>query len=251
MLWRRRRADGTVADPEATLDASVALRRVMPPDLVARHTELSAELVGLWRWEAARGLTLTDEMRWVVAGHAALPVTGLDEGVELYRPITSIILHRSTIVLRGPRPGPIPGSITEGPGYMAGQAHHRGPVLLSWSAVKQAASHPGRGQNVVLHEMAHRLDMLDGITDGTPPLGDAELTRTWARVFGAELAALRTGEPSPLLRAYAATNPAEFFAVSTEAFFGRPRELHDHHDALYELLRDFYRLDPAAWGTPP
>lgn len=247
MFWRRQRHDGTVADPPATLDAAVALRRVMPADLVARHTELSEGLVGLWRWEAARGLTLTDEMRWVVAGQAALLVTGLDEGIDLYRPITSIILHRSTIVLRGPRPGPIPGSITEGPDYMAGQAHHRGPVLLSWSAVRQAAGQAGRGQNVVVHEMAHRLDMLDGITDGTPPLGDPQRARTWARVFGAELAALRTGEPSPVLRSYAATNPAEFFAVSTEAFFGRPHELREHHPELHGLLADFYRLDPAAW----
>jgi Mlc titration factor MtfA (ptsG expression regulator) len=98
--------------------------------------------------------------------------------------------------------------------------------------------------NVVYHEFAHQLDMLDGITDGTPPLEDEAARRRWVEVCTAAYDSVRA-EGSPVLRAYAGTNPAEFFAVATEAFFNRPSELSEHEPALYAELRSFYRQDPA------
>jgi Mlc titration factor MtfA (ptsG expression regulator) len=51
---------------------------------------------------------------------------------------------------------------------------------------------------------------------------------------------------STLLDAYGAESEAEFFAVASECFFDCPVELRDEHPRLYELLREYYRQDPAA-----
>ena len=118
-------------------------------------------------------------------------------------------------------------------------------MVLSWNAARRGARFPDRGENVVYHEFAHQLDMLDGITDGTPPLGDETARRRWVEVCTAAYDGVRA-EGSPVLRPYAGTNPAEFFAVATEVFFNRPVDLREHEPALYAELRNFYHQDPAA-----
>jgi Mlc titration factor MtfA (ptsG expression regulator) len=107
------------------------------------------------------------------------------------------------------------------------------------------------GNNLVLHEFSHHLDGLDGGMDGTPPLGSRQEYRSWERVTDAEYRRLvhmaDRGRPT-LLDSYGAESKAEFFAVATECFFEQSRELARRHPALYEVLRRFYRLDPAEWG---
>ena len=98
----------------------------------------------------------------------------------------------------------------------------------------------------MLHEFAHKLDMRDQLMDGTPPVADASQRQRFVEVCDAELQRLRSGEPDGVLRAYAATNPSEFFAVATEVFFERPVDLEDAKPDLYAVLRDAYRQDPAA-----
>jgi Mlc titration factor MtfA (ptsG expression regulator) len=98
---------------------------------------------------------------------------------------------------------------------------------------------------VVLHEFAHKMDMLDGVVDGTPMLPDRVALDRWIAVCAAELELMRSGEAGPLLDDYAATDPGEFFAVATEVFFGRPIEFRDLKPELYEVLSAFYRQDPA------
>jgi hypothetical protein len=118
-------------------------------------------------------------------------------------------------------------------------------VILSWGATRRGAKSPHRGENVVYHEFAHRLDMLDGVTDGTPPLDDEAAVVRWVQVCTAAYDTVRA-QRSDVLRPYAGTNPAEFFAVATEVFFTRPAELFEHEPALYRELQGFYRQDPAA-----
>jgi MtfA peptidase len=121
------------------------------------------------------------------------------------------------------------------------------------------------GHNVVLHEFAHQLDAEDGDMDGAPALPLRSMYTAWARVLGEEYADLsasvhrhrRTSiefggrsppKPPISLRsidAYGATNPPEFFAVVTEAFFETPKRLKRKHPELYEQLAAFYRQDPA------
>ncbi len=195
-------------------------------------------------WEAAQGMDVTTEVQVVIAAQAAMLLLGLE--IDEYFDVTSIIVHKSTVRLRGVRRGAA-GTMSDGVQHLAGQATPKGPVVLSWAAVKRGASSPVRGENVVYHEFAHRLDMLDGITDGTPPLGSREASARWAEVCTPAFERVQAGDS--VLRYYAATNIAEFFAVATEAFFNRPDVLAEHESDLYDELRRFYGQDPARRPT--
>jgi len=232
-------------DWEAIVARTVALWHLLDPDERELLAERLERIVVGKRWEAARGFTLTGEMRVVIAAQAALLILGLD--VDTYRDVQSIIVHPTTVTLRGPRPGPASGLMTDEPMSVIGQAHgRRGPVIVAWDAARAGARHPERGHNVVLHEFAHKLDMLDHLIDGTPPLPDQAARQRWIAVCTAEYRQLRAGAGGYLLSSYAATNPGEFFAVVTEVFFSRPIELQAEKPALYEVLADYYGQDPAA-----
>jgi hypothetical protein len=139
----------------------------------------------------------------------------------------------------------------------AGESWREEAVVLAWDAVCQGIQTPGSGYNVILHEFAHQLDFEDGQADGAPLLGHGESHSMrkqryadWSRVMRAEFEQLRSrvqrGE-STTLRDYGATNPAEFFAVATEYFFGQPEEVQQQHPELYEEMKWYYQQDPAHW----
>ena len=195
-------------------------------------------------WEAASGFALDDEMTVTIATQAALLALGLS--VDEYREVSAIVVYPTAMQSRGVYAGPIPGTLTEGITPVLGEAHDgRGPVLLAWDQAQAAAQNPGSGHNVVFHEFAHKIDMLDDVTDGTPPLANRRDLARWVEVCTEAFDALRAGVERPPLQAYGATNPAEFFAVATEAFFDVPVVLRHHEPDLYEILRDFYKQDPA------
>ena len=123
------------------------------------------------RFEAANGFEVTDEMRVLVAAQAALLVLELPG--RPYRKVSSVIVHPRTVVLQGARRVGDGGLVADDPYPISGQAHPGGPVVLAWSTLAYEARHPRRAQNVVYHEFAHQLDMIDGTTDGTPPIADS------------------------------------------------------------------------------
>jgi MtfA peptidase len=260
-MWGRRRRRSALPDTWRDLTgAAVAHWAVLDESERARLGELMAQVMDR-RWEAANGFALTDEIRVVIAAQASLLILGLD--IDCYRDVTAIIVHPTTVTLRGERAGPAPGVVTDAPLPIIGQAQaRRGPVIIAWDAARAGARHPERGYDVVLHEFAHKLDMLDGLVDGTPPLPDRAARQRWIDVCTAELELLRAGESDGLLRGYAAVNPGEFFAVATEVFFVLPTEMEAQKPVLYDVLRAFYRQDPAArtrrgpsgrgmWGAGP
>jgi hypothetical protein len=127
-------------------------------------------------------------------------------------------------------------------------------MVLAWDAAKAGASDPSDGKNLVLHEFAHQLDFEDFVGDGVPALGSRREKLSWAEVMKVEFAALRAADVtgiSTLLDTYGATNPAEFFAVTTEAFFERPHALQQQHPRLYGEMRQFFRQDPARYSSEP
>lgn len=194
-------------------------------------------------WEAANGFELTHEIRLAIAAQAAVLLLGLD--VDVYRHVHTIIVHPSTMVRTGQRPGPVRGVMTEGPLPLLGETEHGdGPVSIAWDTAASEARHPELGHNVVFHEFAHKIDMLDGMVDGTPPIPDGPDRDRWISVCTDPFSRLREGEES-ILRPYAAVSPGEFFAVATEVFFTTPQELAAREPALYDQLRAFYRWDPA------
>lgn len=205
-----------------------------------RMRMLTARFIADNDWEAAHGMTITTEVQVVIAAQASMLLLGLE--IDEYFDVSSIIVHTSTVRLPGTHRGAA-GTMSDGVQHLAGQATPKGPVVLSWSAVKRGALRRDGDTNVVYHEFAHRLDMLDGITDGTPPLGSERAAERWASVFTPAYERVRAGES--VLRDYAATNIAEFFAVATETFLNRPAVLVEHEPALYHELCEFYGQDPA------
>jgi Mlc titration factor MtfA (ptsG expression regulator) len=201
------------------------------------------------RWEAAHGFAIDDTMRLTVAITAALLSAGHDD--EPFSNVTAIVIHPTTMQLRGERPGPFPGVVTNAPVAALGHTSARGPVFIAWDTVAAELASVRPTTNVILHEFAHKMDALNGMMDGTPVLADAEQLREWVRVCTAELAALRRGDGGWILRPYAATNPSEFFSVATETFFEQPVALRSEKPALYRVLAGFYRQDPAARSAAP
>ena len=198
-------------------------------------------------WEGARDVEVTDEMVLTVASHAALLAAGFEPHTEPYLNVKSIVLHARTIVTRHAQPGPVRGVYTSGPQYLAGQSGHgRGPVLLDWRTVQRQVHTPAVGVNVVYHEFAHKLDQLTGAADGMPPLPSRRARWEWHQTLGTNYRRLRRRGTDGLVRGYAATNPAEYFAVTSEVFFTRPVELREQLPRVYRRLADFYVQDPAA-----
>ncbi len=209
-----------------------------------RLERLIGSLLGSLRWEAAKGFALTDEMQLLIAAQASLLLLGLD--LDEYPATTSVIVHPTTVVLPRRRIGSGVGVVSSGAQHFDGQAHFRGPVVLSWQAVERGLRAPSAGHNVVYHEFAHQLDMLDGSVDGAPPLRAGSEAQRWHEVLTDAFERLAE-EGSALLRGYGATNPGEFFAVATEAFFTRPGRLAQSEPELYEVMRRFYGQDPQQW----
>lgn len=251
--FRRRRRKKLLAEPFPAAWEAIILRNVAHDQWLdveeRRHLrDLIRLFVAEKSWEGCGGLVLTDEIRVTVAAQACLLILKLPD--DLYRNVHSILIYPSTVVVPTRRPGgfeiPTRPIVENQPAL--GEAQLRGPVILVWDAVKRMGRHPESGHNVVYHEFAHKLDMLDGRADGTPPLAERSEVERWSQVCSQEYLALRERKAlgrDGLLDAYGATNEAEFFAVATEHFFDQPVALHGRHPELYDVLRAFYRQDPA------
>jgi Mlc titration factor MtfA (ptsG expression regulator) len=199
-------------------------------------------------WEGCGGLVMTDEIQVTIAALASILTLGFED--EHFERVQSVLVYPEAYVV--PVDQPIGSHVTlQMLQDRLGEAHYRGPVILSWNEVLAAAREPGLGTNIVFHEFAHQLDMLDGLVNGTPVLTSDDLADRWRRVMGREFEAHRHNRHrNSLLDPYGATSEAEFFAVATECFFDRPPDLRHEHQDLYALLRDYFNQDPAArWPT--
>jgi Mlc titration factor MtfA (ptsG expression regulator) len=212
-------------------------------DRYRTHVDLLVERVN---WEAARGFEIDDSMIATIASHAGLLVAGFEPDTRPYRDVTSVIVHAGTFVSRDVVAGPTRGVVSDAPRHLAGQAGHgRGPIVLDWRTASREIVRPELGTNVIIHEFAHKLDQLDGVFDGVPPLGSDRARAAWEQSIGTNYRRLRRRGRDPLVRAYGATNRAEYFAVISELFFTVPAALREHLPRVYGLLADFYRQDPA------
>ncbi len=201
-------------------------------------------LIAEKNWEGCGGLVLTDEIKVTIAAQASLLLLNIEH--DYYEDVQSILVYPSAY--RTMPQTDASGVVQQGQANL-GEAWRGGPVILAWDAAKGGALDPLDGHNLVLHEFAHKLDMLDGLADGTPSMPDRGEFTAWVRTMSAEYTKLREAAANgraTVLDQYGATNPAEFFAVATECFFERSRELRQQHPALYEVLHDYYQQDPAA-----
>ncbi len=231
---------------ERVLDASMWQHACLGEAARAKLRDLVRILVAEKNWEGCASLQLTDEIRVTIAAYAALLILELDP--ESYARVISILVYPEDY-FRTETAVTDWGLERVESGYWSGEAWRSGVVIISWADVVERSG----GSNVVLHEFAHQLDMLNGDADGAPLLRDGAAIERWRRVMPAEYqrhVELVEQRGPTLLGRYAATDPAEFFAVATEYFFERPVRLRQHHPALYAELREYYGQDPANWKSP-
>jgi Mlc titration factor MtfA (ptsG expression regulator) len=247
-LWRRRRI-ARRPFPAAWRDIvrrRVPLVRELPAAQQLRLKQHAQVLLAEVPFRGCAGLEITDEIRVTIAAQAALLLIGRGGSFGNLR---EVLVYPDHFVVPRSETG-AGGVVHEGHHVLAGQSWDRGQVIVAWDAVRDGAANPHDGRNVVIHEFAHQLDQDTGSANGAPYVGHGATHHTWARVMNQEFDALRErlvrAEPT-LIEPYAATSPAEFFAVTSELFFERPDALAAERPALYEQLRRCYRLDPAAW----
>lgn len=218
-------------------------------------------------FESCAGQPITDEVRVTVAALACLLL--LNRENDNYPQMGSILVYPNAFRVKH-RHVDEHGFETEVDEENLGEAWERGSVILSWEDALIDAREPDDGFNVAIHEFAHQLDMEDGYPNGTPLLADKDKYQRWQEVMTREYEALRKTaaalehvsvkewewefrprhEHIEVLDVYGAEDPAEFFAVATEAFFEDALRLKDHHRELYGALSDYYCLDPASWRRP-
>ncbi len=203
------------------------------------------------RFEGCDGLEVTEEMRLTIATQACLLL--LHRKTDYFPQLLTILVYPSGFLVNQARP--VDGHIwAEGEeGRIGETGRTMGSLVLAWDAAKSGAHDPSDGKNVVLHEFAHQLDFEDFAADGVPNLR-SERPASWFRVMKMEFAALRAADEtgiSTLLDTYGASNPAEFFAVATEAFFERPRALRQQHPKLFREMERFFRQNPALYSSEP
>jgi len=194
----------------------------------------------------AGGLQLDDTTRVLIAAQACLLILNL--GLDYYDGWHEVIVYPDTFVV-DQQECDVAGVVHETRRALGGESWGRGPLILSWADAKPGAHPHGAGSNVILHEFAHKLDMLNGTANGMPPLHRDMVREEWTQALSHAYDDLYHEIERHHLTAidpYAAESPAEFFAVLTEVFFEAPQDVHRLHPAVYRQLSRFYRQDPLA-----
>jgi Mlc titration factor MtfA (ptsG expression regulator) len=250
--WRRGREQRILARrviPEAlwqrTLHRYPFLARRSADDL-ADLRRLASLFLDRKEFTGAGGFVVDDDTAVAVAAQACLPVLRL--GLAAYDGFVGIVIHPAQVVARRETTDDT-GIVHRYDEVLAGEAMDGGPMMLSWADVSAGGSTDGGAYNVVIHEFAHVIDLLDGEADGVPPLPDAKALAHWHAVLQYEYdrfcERVACGYDTAL-DPYGAEAPGEFFAVASEAFFVAPQAFKAEQPAMYRLLADFYRQDPAA-----
>jgi len=224
------------------LESSVPLYRKLSEPLKQALEQRVQLFLSEKEFYGCDGFEVDDAVRVTIAGHAcvlilARPYSDFDE-------VSSILVYPDAYHVRDIESDGM--VVSESNEIRAGEASSRGQVVLAWKECEEASGNPHSSHNVILHEFAHQLDYLDGTADGAPPLS-GEQARHWQSSMTRAYEDLRhslKGHHKPWLDPYGATEPAEFFAVLTEAFFQQPGHLKQEQPEVYKALKGYYRLDP-------
>ena len=245
--WRRRRvlAAGTVdRDTWKTLVADLPLLDGLDDAESERLRELCALFLDEKEFVGARGLELDEPSRLLVAAQACLPILNLD--LSYYDGWHEVIVYPDSFLVRHPVHDDI-GLVSQSERILSGEAWEQGPVILAWSDIQHDLEQHEPGSNVIIHEFAHKLDMLNGRANGMPPLHRDMRPQAWTSALSTAYQALQDQlehHQRARINPYGATSPAEFFAVLSEYFFTAPELLVDECPDVYQQLTQFYRQDP-------
>jgi len=261
--WFGRREERTQAIDAGLWESATApylFMRGLEPRDDERLRSLAADFLARKHFSGTHDLEITPLMHVQVAAQASILV--LELGLQWYDGWSEVIVYPGQFAPEREvmdEAGVV--HLVNDP--MAGEAWLGGPVILSYEDVAMASDHEARvaGYNVVIHEFAHKLDMLSGDPNGCPPLHAGMRLAAWRGAFSAAFAdfcrrvdeadaSAEAGDESLLnglpIDPYASENPGEFFAVVSEAFFETPEWLEPAYPAVYAQLREFYRQDPLA-----
>jgi MtfA peptidase len=207
-----------------------------------RLREFCARFLATKTFSGAAGLELTETIRVTIAALACLPV--LELGLEWLRGWRQVIVYPGEFRVRREHHDEHSGVVTEGDDDLIGEAWEHGPLILSWADIQTDLEQPQEGLNVVIHEIAHKLDMLAGEPDGVPPLPKPIVRREW-------IAAMQKGydtlcdqldrDEETLIDPYASESPDEFFAVVSEMYFSTPELLRKADAPVHDMLAAFFR----------
>ncbi len=251
--WRtrvldRERGRFSDSDWEAAWEA-LPLLDGLDDDQAARLADLALLFLRDKRLEPVQGLELTEPMRLVIALQACLPI--LELGLDWYRSWYAVVLYPAEFISDHEHVDEH-GLVWNEEEVRSGESWDLGPVILSWADVEAGLERDG--YNVVIHELAHKLDMRDGAANGRPPLHPDMSGEAWSRDLNRayeDLCRRVDDGKETTLDPYACESPAEFFAVVSEAFFEVPDRLMGEYPKVYGQLRSFYRQDPLSRLRPP
>ncbi len=221
----------------------------LPADLqlqLKKHTQV---LLAEKPFIGCQGLVVSDEMRVLIAAQASLLL--LNRGAGYFRNLRQVLVYPGAFVVdRAVNEG---GVMRDERRALAGESWQQGQVIVSWGDVLAGAAIADDGRNVVIHEFAHQLDQEAGGANGAPWLGTTARRQRWAAVMarefeqlGQRLRGAGSGVGS-LIDPYAATDPAEFFAVVSEVFFEQPGALASAHPELFREFAQYYATNPLHW----
>ena len=224
----------------ATTIASLPFINALAADEKKQLKILAEGFLAEKEFSTAGGLELTDEICVSIAVQGCLPILKL--GLAAYRDWIGIVVYPDEFVV--PRHfQDESGVVHEYDDILSGEAWEGGPLIISWHDVQMA----GDGYNVVIHEFAHKLDMLNGEADGMPALHSGLTETEWQAKFSDAFdnfcRRVDSGEDTPI-DPYASTDLIEFFAVLTESFFEIPDVVAGEYPAIYGLLCRYYLQDP-------
>jgi Mlc titration factor MtfA (ptsG expression regulator) len=223
-----------------TIVASLPFIDALAVDDKKQLKMLSEGFLAEKEFSTAGGLDLTDEICVSIAAQGCLPILKL--GLSAYRDWIGIVVYPDEFVVPR-RFEDESGVVHEYDDVLSGEAWEGGPLIISWHDVQMA----GDGYNVVIHEFAHKLDMLNGEPDGMPALHSGITEKEWQAKFSDAYEdfcrRVDSGE-NTYIDPYASTDPIEFFAVLTESFFEIPDVVADEYPAIYGLLCRYYLQDP-------
>jgi MtfA peptidase len=251
LTWLRRRMGGPASIPDAgwrSACADVRLTAALPAERLPQLREAAAWFLHDKRFTGARDLDLDEADCLRIAILACLPVVNL--GTDWLRGWSEVIVYPGPFRVRRHWHDEESGIVSEADDWLAGESWQHGPLILSLDDIREDLEDPYAGCNLVAHEIAHKLDMLDGHSDGVPPLPDRSRYRRWVATFQRSYETFcRTvdaGTPT-LLDPYAAEAPDEFFAVASESYFSDPLGLRQAHPEVHAELHEFYGVEL----TPP
>lgn len=253
MYFKRRRRQKLMHEPFPPeyleiLEKHVALYSLLPDKFKKELQERIMVFLDEKEFEECGGLQIDARIKVTIAAFACMLL--LNKDFDYYPSLNSILVYPDAYVASNSRSSLGGVMVVQKESARLGESWTHGNLVLSWRQIENEAVDIHCHQNVILHEFAHQLDQLDGFADGTPPLPDRGIYPEWREVMKREyehLCAEAEHAVRDVIDWYGATNPAEFFAVTTESFFCNPLALRKAHNRLYELFVEFYQLDPASW----